>query len=212
MFLLLLLQSERPCGLLTQGAAPSSLYPGLWTDWPFRPHKPKCVQGLVKIGGRLSEAKVKTALGRGRGMTQNGSTAISFPKKKKTHEWCALNQRSLTNGRQGEKVNLILTHWLSHFLLLLLQSERPCGLFTQGAAPSSLYPGLWTDWPFRPPKPKCVQGLAMNRGGETNYFFRWKFIEDFYRNKKKAHLRGTPLYIYILLCAYFTHTFLLLII
>ena len=84
MFLLLLLQSERPCGLLTQGVAPSSLYPGLWTDWPFRPHKPKCVQGLVKIGetdarsksrgqtcldyalregGRLSEAKVKTAKG-----------------------------------------------------------------------------------------------------------------------------------------------------
>ena len=45
-------------------------------------------------------------------------------------------------------------------LLLLLQSERSCGIFTQGAAPTSLCPGLVAGWPYRPPWLKCVQRLA----------------------------------------------------
>ena len=36
------------------------------------------------------------------------------------------------------------------FLILLLQSERLCGLFTQCVAPLSLYPGLMAGWPLPP--------------------------------------------------------------
>ena len=42
---------RNPCGLSTQGAAPSSLCPGLVEGWPFRPPELRCVQRLVKIGG-----------------------------------------------------------------------------------------------------------------------------------------------------------------
>ena len=106
-----------------------------------------CTHFISEVKGRLEEAKANSP---------GQSDAGVAPWVGIRPEWYALN---------GQKPHTKKITSLIPVLFAFAHSGRkPCGLCTQGAAPSSLCPGLVAGWPFRPPELRCVQRLAINRG------------------------------------------------
>ena len=153
--------------------------------------------------GRLKEAKVHSP-----GQVTVGNDTLGWhPFRMVRHEPKVADQREARGKSKPYSNTLTIS-----FFTFALTERKAMRSIHPGCCSFVALPWAMNRLAFQAAQTKMCTRISYEQGEILITFYsmgiHWRFLQK----QKKAHLRGTPLYIYILLCAYFTHTFLLLII